>query len=545
MSVDWAYAHVVRIPYCTPTLCDLRPICNSRTLASSSVLPLNHPHLPSIKMSALSQLLLLLVVLTCHTSAANGSVLHRHSDEHIDSATQSTGHTSAAFTLHNPIPYLASMLDIGAGSGNGSEPVWLLGCMAGFEWSLEMIVAGQGPFRLQFDTGSDSVGVLSTLCSSPADCGADLGDRLNVSRGVDEGRLLGPHGNTTLFYGNNGFAGPLYDAAMLLPGMPRSLNTAVRLISVETAWNGYNSSIYCPYDTHSEQHDFSQGIVGVGRGGTLTGQGDTQWALEFFAQHPQFEREFTYELCPMHAGQLWMGRYEGDEQFMCSPVIGSTHWELQLCDMSLTSSDDTSSTPLGNMSDFGTCAGDYDRCAVLDTGVPFSMVPQVVYDRFVAALRTVPAYVAAFGEVNDPYDPSYSWGSAPCVKSPLSVDELRRQLPTIAIQVSNSSALDGNGTCNATHALSMPGVDGYLSRYTAPGGSHPLYCATLLSSATPIPGSFSQFSLLGDSFMQTHLVRHVYNNTAEEAAQICFATSTQCTDSSQNKGWNQQSGTGE
>ena len=468
-------------------------------------------------------LLPLLVLCIAALTAAHRDVQLQYADEMVGPAP-----SRPPYTLHNRKLHISSTLD-----DSFANSVWLLGCIAGGTSSVEMTIAGQGPFMMQFDTGSSTLGVLSTLCHDDSECGSDLGSPLNVSEGVVNGRLQGPYGNVSVTFGDSGFSGPLYDGSVHLMGTAHSLDTVVRFAPVETAYSFLNSSWYCPFDSHTKQHDFAQGLVGAGLAGTLSGNGDTEWLLAYFDQHPKEAREFTYELCPMDAGRLWMGRYDGDEVFACSPNVGVTRWEVQTCGMTLTShaNHTTNVTVLGSWADFGVCGshGDLEQCTLVDTGTLETLVPDPVYQNFVAALRSDPAYIAAFGSTGDPFDPAYAALSAPCATSAMSVHELRRQLPTVHFQLSNSSTVGGNGTCNANHSLAMPGVDGYLSRFTSPHGRHPLYCATLASSGgPPVPTQLAQFTLLGDSFMQTHIIKNVLNSTAEESLQICFAPGSGC-----------------
>ena len=96
-----------------------------------------------------------------------------------------------------------------------------------------------------------------------------------------------------------------------------------------------------------------------------------------------------------------------------------------------------------------------------------------------------------------------------------------------AVETAQVAVHAGHGTAN--HSLAMPGVDGYLSRLTAPHSQHPLYCAFVGSSGgPPVPVPTPRFALLGATFMQTYIIKQVLNHTAEEAAQICFASSNGC-----------------
>ena len=310
---------------------------------------------------------------------------------------------------------------------------------------------------------------------------------------------MGPFGNTSVTYDTNGMGGPLFDAALLLPGQPPSLDTRTHFIAIESAWYFFQVNETCPFDL---QLDFPQGIMGAGLAGTLSGRGDTEWVLDYFDQHPHVAREFSYQLCPVNAGRLWMGAFDGNETFGCSPVVGSKRWTVQACGMAITSHVNKSTTALSGMDNFGVCgsAGELDRCALLDSGEPDIMLPDPIHQRFVSALRSDPAYIAAFGTANDPFDPTYPVFSAPCTASKLTMDELRRQLPSLHIQLRNSSSHADNGTCTANHTFLLPGVDGYLSRFIAPSGSDPLYCATVQTTLYN-PISASQFTVLGDSFM--------------------------------------------
>ena len=121
-----------------------------------------------------------------------------------------------------------------------------------------------------------------------------------------EGRQKGPYGNATIMYVSNSVAGPLYDAAVSLQGPPYT-SSITRLVVVDWAVEEYDSSRYCPFDTHSASHDFYQGIMGAGLGGDEVGKGTTDWVTDYFTQHPAESRELTYQLCPLDAGRLWLG----------------------------------------------------------------------------------------------------------------------------------------------------------------------------------------------------------------------------------------------
>ena len=215
----------------------------------------------------------------------------------IAAARPDKPYRSPSYTLHNRKLQLAAALEDAA-----VDPVWMLGCIADGAYSVEMTIAGQGPFVMMFDTGSTTTAVLSTLCHNDTECASDLGNRLNVSEGVSDGRLVGPYGNTSVDFGASGFSGPLYDATISLTGTPHSLDTVVRFVPIAAARYFLNSSWYCPFDTHSKGHDFSVGIVGAGLPSPRLGDGSTdalnaaspvkgkaakQTELDRYVAHPQ------------------------------------------------------------------------------------------------------------------------------------------------------------------------------------------------------------------------------------------------------------------
>ena len=418
-------------------------------------------------------------------------------------------------------------------------PSWLLGCVAGAMYSVEMYIAEQGPFRMQFDTGSASIGIISTLCSRDStDCPADLGSGLNVSEALRAGQLVGPRGNTTMIYSDEtGISGPLYSANVSLglydpsPYSPSSHGALVNstIIVIQNVTNGFFNTSSCPFDSRVPL-DANQGIVGFGYPYILTGHGDTEFFVDWQMQYPAASPEFTVQLCPMDGSRLWMGWFDRnstttDGVFECVPVIGQQFWKVQACGLTLTSHLYNSTTRLATMDDMGgVCQADRMlSCAMFDSGGPMIYLPAAVFDAFVVALRADPFYVAAFGREQDPYDPTLPPGS--CASSSLSPAVLRAVLPALNLLLGSAPLVAGvNGSCASNITLPILGVDGYLSRFSQPdSGGKTLCCATAATLVDPF--YIAPSSVFGDTFMQRYTLRHVWDKVDP---QLCFAPSKGC-----------------
>ena len=222
----------------------------------------------------------------------------------------------------------------GDGGGRGSEeadagphtfrvhqvtgPAALLGCLLNGLYSVDLFIAGQGPFTLQLDTGSSTLAVASTLCPVSADCPLSLGRLFNVSQALLSRQLVSSGGSAQVNYaGGTGYSGALVtgnvsvDMGVSSPynGTNHGPDTLTEFVAIANSNHFFYPGDNCPWDTEA-LIDFAVGIVGFGFTGLNTGAGDQDFIAQYFTQHPTLSPEFTFQLCPVDDGQLWLGYYD-------------------------------------------------------------------------------------------------------------------------------------------------------------------------------------------------------------------------------------------
>ena len=394
-----------------------------------------------------------------------------------------------------------------------------VGCEAGGQYSVLMELSGQGPFRLQLDTGSSTVGVVSTLCDATCN-GGHFGVAFNPKvNSTNTGAA------TSLSYGDqSSFTGDIFTSAVSLmmdgDGVSTELSVSTNVVAMTSQSGGFLTGYSCPFDS-LDPTDYFQGIVGFAFPALNTPNGDTEWVSSYFAQYPNVSQEFTIQLCPIEDGTLWVGFYDPSHTstngvFQCAPILSQTYWSTQACGMSMTDIQTglAVTTAIGDALTFGLCQSNGYRCAVFDSGTSYTYIPQSIYDTFVGVIRANAYYQLAFGVSGDPFDPN---GNI-CGTSSIPPEQLRYYLPTLNLLLGTGADA---AQCGATLSISMFGVDGYLSRFSI-GANPAYYCATVFPTT-------SEWTF-GDSFLQSYTVRHIVNSTTAVPPQICFAGSQGCAD---------------
>ena len=397
----------------------------------------------------------------------------------------------------------------------------LLGCVAGSgEYSLSMYLGEQGPFRLLLDTGSSTLGVASSLCTGcPV---SEYGSLWNASAAVDTDDT---HHTIRNAYGNGttSWSGSIFNTSATIETSynQSAQGPPVRLLVVAISSQSlfFQTNTDCPTDSYTLS-DFFQGIVGFGFP-SLTFAGGS-FIASYFQQYPSLSHEFTFQLCAIDDGQLWIGYYNSSvvsSPFQCAPILSQTYWSTQSCGVTYSNASTGQTTVLGTQAAFGACQPSSHNCSIFDSGTTLTYLPSSVYNTFVSAVRADAFYQSVFGTVNDPM--SVNNTNITCYAPLFDIDpaSLSAQLPTLYIQLGADSTCADSGLLT----LAMPAVDGWLLRYVVPG-SPTQYCPGIQDVQATLGPGFP-FYIIGDSFMNNYVVRHLMSSTAP---QICFAGSTGC-----------------
>ena len=358
-----------------------------------------------------------------------------------------------------------AMADAGAGAGRDAAfdgpfdlppglamTVPLTGC--GGPGYAALFDIGTQTFELTVDTGSGTLAVASSACSS---CGVTPGYTPGPGA-TDEGRRASDH------YVAGSWQGEVYSDSVHLAGTSATATMSLAAIDSQTAFFGGGG---CGLGTVPFA---PQGIVGFGPA-DLAVQG-TDAFLPKVTQTSAIPGVFAVELCSQ-GGQLMLGGVDpvagalsGPAAY--TPMIASPYYGVELDDLQL-----------GGAS-LGYGAADFGAAAV-DTGTSVLALPSAVFRALASTIESSAVFETAFGGMT-------SWlGTTMCLTSTLGPADLDSQLPTMTLVF---PAPDGSKT-----ALTRTATTSYLSPTAANGKTY--YCSGIFENPVATGTIFGTSAMIG------------------------------------------------
>ena len=324
-------------------------------------------------------------------------------------------------------------------------------------------IGGQD-FQLTVDTGSTTLGVAASTCTS---CGTSP-DYKPGSTAVDK------HVQQSSVYGTGQWTGEVYqDDVALLP------ETAVPLpfVAIDTQTGFFppaNQPAYC-----SSKSGSYQGIVGLAPAGSALP--DTTGYFDQVVSTLGVADVFATELCPT-TGKLWLGGWDPTATTappVYTPLLGNEYAGYYAVNLvSLTISGQT--IQVSNSQFPG---------SIVDTGTSVFIVPTAAFNAIASTVAAIPEFATIFGSMGA------AWFNDPnnCVTPTQTKAELDAIFPPITLTFgSGSSAV----------SIQAAATESYFVEYTIQGQS--LWCPSL--DAMNASNQFPVASIMGAPLLRSNVV---------------------------------------
>jgi hypothetical protein len=316
----------------------------------------------------------------------------------------------------------------------GVVTVPLEGCSYSFTGTFWV---GGTPSALSIDTGSNLLALASATCAT---CLADgvLASYTPSATAIDDEHMF----TATYDGGDMSWTGEQYQDTVEVGGTTVSMSL---------------------YAITSEQNFFQRGECGAASG-ILGMQGDGAASLPSMFATTGIADQFAMHEC-RSTGTLWLGGY-APASITAAPayVAMPDDFDTLLTDIAV------------GGTTIGLPASTYGE-AIIDSGGPSIIVPQVAYDAITAAVGSNATFASTFGDA--------TWfGKEACVVDPaMSKAELDAALPTLSVEL-------------GTTTVAMAATDSYLMTIDQAG--HTYYCPAL--------DTLPSFLDLGNSLIRSHVV---------------------------------------
>ena len=376
----------------------------------------------------------------------------------------------------------------------------MTGCAA-IDFSALVTIGEQGPYRLIVDTGSTTLAVVSSACTSCDDAHPTYSPPAGSETHSDQ-----PVQST---YGDGAsWSGHAYTARVAV-GDSQSVSMVVATIEANNDFIDA-SKICAVNDGAPVGLNTSQGIIGFAYP-TLAIDGTDSWISKYVTS-TGVSNEFTLQMCPT-GGNLWIGDYDTafvGGPFSYIPIIKTNYYAVMLNDISVLTQDSSGNTAINSLgytsAELGPCqAANNADCTIADSGTTLLQLPTAIYNALVRYIQQDTYYQSIFSGPSDPLG-----SSGQCVPSSSTMprlETLQANLPQLSLTFTD---IDGNSPVT----LTILGVPGYLSiHYDTNDDLY--YCSGL--------GSTGGYSILGSAFMNQFTVRHDLANQ-----QLGFAVTANC-----------------
>jgi hypothetical protein len=324
-------------------------------------------------------------------------------------------------------PDSGQLEDAGSAADAGliSTAIPLHGC-GGTGFTASVVIGNGQAFQLFLDTGSSSLGVVSTACTT---CGV-ISPAYDADAGaVDQGRRASAQ------YASmppTGWSGEVYEAPVLIVGAPFAV--PLDLVAIDMQSNFFTQQL-----CHSNGY---QGILGLGRGAVAFAGTNTYPDALADAGVPDV---LTFALCDS-SGTLWLGG-PPDASVQYTPMTAEPHFYTLTVSGGLVGD-------AGLTGDAGQPLQPQDwGGGFVDTGGTALWLPTVPFNAVISALGQSAAFQSVFG------DPAAFFStSTPCRIVTKSAAELDAMLPPLTLLLGDDGGV----------AVSSPATQSYL-RPQSPG----------------------------------------------------------------------------
>ncbi len=368
-----------------------------------------------------------------------------------------------------------------------SEPVAIP--LGGCSWyHTAVLQVGGTSMHVSVDTGSATLAVSALGCVTCEEDGVT--ELYDPESGTDqEQSASGSYGN-----GGHTWEGEVFRDHVNLAGIsPIEVDFAA--VSEQ---NNQFAARTCDADRVANQTMVS-GILGLAPDESLVGGTDSY--MSAIVAEGSFPDAFAMQLCHS-GGTLWIGGY--DESYTTAPMDFSPmvvedeysrHYSVEVTSIQVVQ--DTANVVIS--------VSDHEESlpALLDSGGPYLLVPDVAYQTIVATISADPSFAMLGG--------SEWWAGNQDTNTEVSPEEIDAILPHILVDVVGSPPFQ----------LSLAPSESYLGWSHDPGGSYSYW--PMLYSDTVMPEQYANFLGLGNLPMASYVVLHDRAN-----ARIGFAPARDC-----------------
>ncbi len=343
----------------------------------------------------------------------------------------------------------------------GMVVVPLRGCAPFYTADVEL--GGSQTFALAVDTGSTTVAVASSGCTSCSSAGVPTLYEPGPNA-TDQGM------STTAVYGDGelSWSGEIYKDTVQIGGLP----SAMRFGAIRTQMYAVGQQ-QCDAASGPEPTTVD-GFFGLGADSLLIPGTDSYFDIQ--TADGTLSDAFAVQLCHL-GGTLWLGGY--DPQTTTAPMqytplteTGGFHVERTDAHVGAPGGDIDVPVPLGEL-------------AFVDSGGPSMIVPDVMFTSLAAAIEQNVSFSQLFGASWLQVNPSSSQGN--CVALDMTPSEVDAVLAPITLRL---------GVANPISVELAP-TQSYLSWHYNPPSTQILYCQNLYDSTVLGPGA-QKFVDLGE-----------------------------------------------
>ena len=374
------------------------------------------------------------------------------------------------------------------------------GC-ASIDFSASVSIAGQGPYRLIVDTGSTTLAVVSSLCSTCDDAHPTYTPAAGTQADNDAAV-------SSTYGGGTSWSGHVYSAQVAVGD---SEAVSMDLATIEANSGFIDGSKVCAVNSDAKIGlNNSQGIIGFAY--PTIAIGGTDSFIHNYIAATGVSAQFTLAMCPT-GGNLWIGGLDADflgGQFSYVPIIKPNFYAVMLTDISVLTGGNSSQSLGYTMANYGPCVADNNAdCSIVDSGTTLMQLPTAVFNRLVNIIEADTYYQHIFGPGGyASIDPLTASGQCAGLPSDApSSEEMNANLPQLQLTFT-----DINSASPVT--ITLQALPGYLSvNFDEKGNT--FYCAGI--------GATSAYTILGYAFMNQFTVLHDLANQ-----RLGFALTAQC-----------------